>query len=31
MLEPPLISPDAPAAEKVEATRSWDIVKDFLD
>jgi hypothetical protein len=31
LLEAPVIPPDAPAADKVEATRSWEIVQDFLN
>jgi hypothetical protein len=31
LLEPPRVDSSATAAEKVEATRSWEIVKDFLD
>lgn len=31
VLEEPVLAPDAPAADKVEATRSWEIVKAFLD
>ena len=31
LLDAPVIAEDAPAAEKIEATRSWDIIKDFLN
>ena len=31
LLEPPVLPPDLPAGEKVEKTRDWEIVRDFLD
>ena len=31
LLEAPVIPPDITAAEQVELTRDWEIVKDFLD
>jgi antitoxin component YwqK of YwqJK toxin-antitoxin module len=31
LMEAPAIPPDLPAPEKLEKTRDWDIVRDFLD
>lgn len=31
LLDEPVLAPDAPATDKVEATRAWEIVKEFLD
>jgi antitoxin component YwqK of YwqJK toxin-antitoxin module len=31
LLAEPIIPAEMPAAEKVETTRSWEIIKDFLD
>jgi antitoxin component YwqK of YwqJK toxin-antitoxin module len=31
LLDPPVLPVDIPAGEKVEKTREWDLVREFLD